>query len=201
VDSHTLLSHLAEAWAYITLGASGIITEEAAPIIGGFAAHEGHLGLVRVILACSIGTWVAAIGLYALGRWRGKWVRRRFPRAGRYMTRLIVFVRRSPWKATFAVRYAFGIRIVFPVACGAARLRLPVFLTGTAVACASWSAIFALVGWGFGETALLILGHIRRYEDVIAALLVAGVVLVFVILIRRRREAALGRAQPSPSED
>src|SRR5688572_33103253 len=91
VESHTLLSHLAEAWAYITLGASGIITEEAAPIIGGFAAHEGHLGLVRVILACTIGTWGAAIALYVLGRWRGKWVRRRFPRAGRYMTRLIVF--------------------------------------------------------------------------------------------------------------
>lgn len=183
----SLLSHLAEAWAYITLGASGIITEEAAPIIGGFAAHEGHLGIKRVILACSVGTWVAAILLYALGRWRGKWVRRRFPRAGRYMTRLIVFVRRSPWKATFAVRWAFGIRIVFPVACGAARLRLPVFLTGSAIACVTWSAFFALVGWMFGETAVLVLGHMRRYEDVIAASIVLGVILVFVVMVRRHR--------------
>jgi membrane protein DedA with SNARE-associated domain len=188
---HTLLSHLAEAWAYITLGASGIITEEAAPIVGGFAAHEGHLGLKRVILACSLGTWLAAVALYALGRWRGKWVRRRFPKAGRYMTRLIVFVRRSPWKATFAVRYAFGIRIVFPVACGAARLRLPVFLTGSAIACVTWSTIFALVGWGFGETAILILGQIRKYEDIIAALLVAGVILIFVMIVRRRRAERL----------
>jgi membrane protein DedA with SNARE-associated domain len=195
VDSHTLLSHLAEAWAYITLGASGIITEEAAPIVGGFAAHEGHLGLIRVMLACSIGTWVAAVALYALGRWRGKWVRRRFPRAGRYMTRLIVFVRRSPWKATFAVRFAFGIRIVFPVACGAARLRLPVFLTGSAIACALWSTIFTLIGWLFGETALLVIGHIRRYEDVIAGVLVAGVVLIFVVVIRKRRAAALANVK------
>jgi len=195
VDSHTLLSHLAEAWAYITLGASGIITEEAAPIVGGFAAHEGHLGLIRVMLACSIGTWVAAVTLYALGRWRGKWVRRRFPRAGRYMTRLIVFVRRSPWKATFAVRFAFGIRIVFPVACGAARLRLPIFLTGSAIACALWSTIFTLIGWLFGETALLVIGHIRRYEDVIAGVLVAGVVLVFVVVIRKRRAAALANVK------
>jgi len=193
MESHTLLSHLAEAWAYVTLGASGIITEEAAPIVGGFAAHEGHLGLKRVILACSLGTWLAAVALYALGRWRGKWVRRRFPRAGRYMTRLIVFVRRSPWRATFAVRYAFGIRIVFPVACGAARLRLPIFLTGTAIACVTWSTIFSLVGWLFGETALLILGHIRKYEDVIAGLLVAGVILVFIVVVRRRQVARLAR--------
>ena len=197
MEANSLLSHLAEAWAYITLGASGIITEEAAPIVGGFAAHEGHLGLKRVILACSLGTWGAAILLYVLGRWGGKWIRRRFPRAGRYMTRLIVFVRRSPWKATFAVRYAFGIRIVFPIACGAARLRLPVFLTGTAIACVTWSTIFALVGWGFGQTALLALGHIRRYEDVIAGLLVVSVVVVFFVVVRRRRAARLAMENAS----
>ena len=118
VESHTLLSHLAEVWAYVTLAASGIITEEAAPIVGGFAAHEGHLGITRVILACALGTWSAGVGLYALGRWRGKWVRKRFKRAGRYVTRLIVFVRRRPWRSAFAVRFAFGARIVLPIACG-----------------------------------------------------------------------------------
>jgi membrane protein DedA with SNARE-associated domain len=191
VESHTLLSHLAEAWAYVTLAASGIVTEEAAPIVGGFAAHEGHLGITRVILACALGTWSAGVGLYALGRWRGKWVRKRFKRAGRYVTRLIVFVRRRPWRSAFAVRFAFGARIVLPIACGAARLRLPVFLIGTAIASIVWSALFAFVGWLFGETALLVLGHIRRYEDFIAAFLIAGVVLVFVVLIRRRHAPTL----------
>jgi len=191
VESHTLLSRLAEAWAYVTLGASSIVTEEAAPIVGGFAAHEGHLGLVRVMIACALGAWVAAILLYALGRWRGKWVRKRFRGAGRYVTRMLVFVRRSPWRSTFAVRFAFGARIVVPIACGAARLRLPIFLVGTAIASVVWSVVFTLAGWLFGETALLILGHIRRYEDIVAGLLVAGVVLVFVVVIRRRQGATI----------
>jgi membrane protein DedA with SNARE-associated domain len=206
VESHTLLSHLAEAWAYISLGASGIITEEAAPIVGGFAAHEGHLGFIRVVLACAIGTWAAAVGLYALGRWRGKWVRRRFRRAGRYVTRLLVFVRRSPWRSVLAVRFGFGLRIVMPIACGAARMRIPIFLVGTAAASLIWAALFTTVGWLFGETALLVLGHIRRYDDMIAGLLIVGVVLVFVVLVRRRRNSALlaGTEQtpttPRPSE-
>jgi membrane protein DedA with SNARE-associated domain len=191
VESHTLLSHLAEAWAYISLGASGILTEEAAPIVGGFAAHEGHLGIIRVVLACAIGTWAAACGLYALGRWRSKWVRQRFRKVGRYVTRLLVFVRRSPWRSVFAVRFAFGLRIVMPIACGAARMRLPIFLIGTAAASLIWSTLFALVGWLFGETALLVLGHIRRYDDMIAGLLIIGVGLVFFVLIRRRRTSAL----------
>jgi membrane protein DedA with SNARE-associated domain len=191
VESHTLLSHLAEFWAYVTLGASGIVTEEAAPLVGGFAAHEGHLGFVRVVLACAIGVWAAGVGLYALGRWRGKWVRKRFRRVGRYVTRLLVFVRRRPWRSTFAVRFAFGARIVLPIACGAARLRLPVFLIGTAIASVVWAVLFATLGWLFGETALLVIGHIRRYEDVFAGLLVAGVVLVSVILIKRHRPPPL----------
>ena len=187
MESHTLLSHLAEAWAYVTLGASGIITEEAAPIVGGFAAHEGHLGFFRVVLACAVGTWGAGVGLYALGRWRGKWVRTRFRKIGRYVTRLLVIVRRSPWRSSFAVRFAFGARVVLPIACGAARLRLPVFLIGSAIASIIWATAFAMVGWLFGDAAILVLGHIRRYEDVIAGLLVVGVVLVFVVLVRRRQ--------------
>jgi membrane protein DedA with SNARE-associated domain len=191
VESHTLLSHLAEAWAYVTLGASGIITEEAAPIVGGFAAHEGHLGFKRVALACALGTWAAGVALYALGRWRSRWVRKRFRKVGRYVTRLLVFVRRSPWRSAFAARFAFGARIVLPIACGAARLRLPIFLIGSAIASVVWAAIFTSVGWLFGETAILVLGHIRRYEDLIAGLLVVGVILVFVVVIRKRRVALL----------
>jgi len=191
VESHTLLSHLAEAWAYVTLGASGIITEEAAPIVGGFAAHEGHLGFFRVVLACALGTWGAGVGLYAVGRWRSRWVRKRFRKVGRYVTRMLVFVRRSPWRSAFAARFAFGARIVLPIACGAARLRLPIFLIGSAIASVIWATIFTVVGWLFGETALLVLGHIRRYEDLIAGLLIAAVVLVFVVIIRKRKKPGL----------
>ena len=191
MGSHTLLSHLAEAWAYVTLGASGIITEEAAPLVGGFAAHEHHLGFVRVVLACAIGVWAAGVGLYALGRWRGKWVRRRFRKMGRYVTRLLVFVRRRPWRSAFAVRFAFGARIVLPIACGAARLRIPIFLIGSAIASLVWSAVFVTLGWLFGETALLVLGHIRRYEDELTGLLIAAVVIVAVIMYQRHRPPPL----------
>ena len=201
MESHTLLSHLAEAWAYVTLGASGIITEEAAPIVGGFAAHEGHLGFFRVVLACSLGTWGAGVGLYAVGRWRSKWVRKRFRRVGRYVTRLLVFVRRSPWRSAFAVRFAFGARIVLPIACGAARLRLPIFLVGSAIAAVIWATAFTIIGWLFGDAALLVLGHIRRYEDVIAGLLVAGVVLVFVMIIRKKQTTRLIEPKPEARTD
>ena len=118
-------------------------------------------------------------------------MRKRFRRMGRYVTRLIVFVRRRPWRSTFAVRFAFGARIVLPIACGAARLRIPVFLIGSAIASLVWAVLFATLGWLFGETALRVIGHIRRYEDAIAALLVAGVILIAMILYKRHQPPPL----------
>ena len=187
MESHTLLSHLAEAWAYVTLGASGIITEEAAPIVGGFAAHEGHLGSCASCSPARSAPGVPASVLYALGRWRSKWVRKRFRTVGRYVTRLLVFVRRSPWRSTFAVRFAFG-----SPNSAADRLRCstpthPRLSHRNRIASIIWSTLFALVGWLFGETALLVLGHIRRYDDYFAAFLVAAVVVVTVLLIQRRK--------------
>ena len=184
--SETILSHLADAWAYVTLGASGIVTEEVAPLVGGFAAHQGHLGLKRVVLACAIGTWVATALLYALGRWNAAWVRRRWHRADGYMQRALDVVRRRPWQSSLAVRFAFGARLVLPVACGTAHVPVAIYLIGSGISSLVWSVLFVLIGWAFGESAMLALGQIRRYEDEIAAGLVAVVALMFAIATWRR---------------
>ena len=69
------LSQLSEGWAYITLGISSILTEELAPLLGGFAAELGHLDFTSVVLSCAAGVFVLSAVLYAVGRWRAAWVR------------------------------------------------------------------------------------------------------------------------------
>ena len=78
---------------------------------------------------------------------------------------------------------------MLPIACGvAANSGCLSTSVGTAVASLIWAALFATVGWLFGETALLILGHIRRYEDEIA------------MLIGHRRGARVRRDHPAPPD-
>src|SRR5256885_14329240 len=81
------LTPLQQIWAYVTLGASSIVTEELAPLVGGLAASQGELGLKRVMIAIAFGSWAATAVLYVLGWWRGRWVRRRWASGGRYMKR------------------------------------------------------------------------------------------------------------------
>lgn len=175
-------------WAYITLAATGIVTEEATPLIGGLAAHERYLRLSLVVLWIAGGTWAADLGLYYVGRWRGHWARQRWPHLRTWMIRMFKIVRRHPWRASVGVRWAFGLRLTLPIACGAARVPQLVYFIGSAISCATWSIAFTLLGWGFGRTTLIVLGHVRRYENYLVALIVVVLVVAFWILRKRHVE-------------
>ena len=86
-------------------------------------------------------------------------------------------------------RVAFGARIALPLACGAAHVHAGVFAAGTAIGALVWSAAFVTLGWFFGESAVLVLGSVRKYENVLLAVLVAAGIAVFFVVRRRQRQA------------
>ncbi|HEX3865099.1 MAG TPA: VTT domain-containing protein [Gemmatimonadaceae bacterium] len=173
-------------WAYITLGVTGIVTEEATPLIGGLAAHDHRLRLSAVGIWVSGGTWVADIGLYYVGRWRGHWARRRWPRLRSFMLRTLRVVRRHPWRASLAVRWGYGLRMMLPIACGAGRVPVVIYFVGSAISCATWAFTFTLLGWAFGRTTLLVVGHVRRYENFLVAAIILGLAIGFWWIRRRQ---------------
>lgn len=175
-------------WAYLTLGATGIITEEATPLIGGLAAHDRHLHLMAVMLWVAAGTWLADLGLYYIGRWRGNWARRRWPRLRAVILGAFKIVRRHPWRAALAVRWAYGLRLTLPIACGAARVPLWIYIIGSALSSITWSAVFTLLGWAFGRTTLLVVGHVRRYENYLVALIVLILAIAFWLMRKKHVE-------------
>jgi membrane protein DedA with SNARE-associated domain len=184
-------------WAYVTLGLSSILTEELSPIVGGVAASQRELGLLRVFLAIALGSWVATALLYALGWWRGRWVRQRFPRTRKPMVVMLRAVRRRPWRSALAVRWAFGARIILPIACGASHLRLPLYLVGSLLSSVVWSAVFVGIGYAFGDTAVGVLHVVRRYDQWIVVGFVFALALVWAVVQRRREAAPVDGSLPS----
>jgi membrane protein DedA with SNARE-associated domain len=172
-------------WAYISLGAMGSFWGEASPLIGGLAAFDRNLNLVWVINAVALGTWLGGLLFYWLGRSQSRWIRKRWPRLRPVIVRSIAIVRRHPWRTSLAVRFAYGLRIALPIACGIARMKLPVYLVGTAVSCMMWSLIFTVLGWALGRTTERLLGHVRELEALIGASLVLLMVVGFIVLRRR----------------
>ena len=177
VDTSAALPIIDRLWWYVSLAATTIVTEEATPLIGGLAAHDGHIRLSIAGFATSLGIWGYGLLLYWVGRWRGAWVRQRFPGTRPMMLRALKVVRRHPWRASLAVRFAYGLRLVLPMACGAARVPAIVYFIATAISSLVWGYLFTVLGWAFGEGMLLVVNHVRRYEWylVIAILIAVGI--------------------------
>jgi membrane protein DedA with SNARE-associated domain len=196
------MSFLERMWAYVTLGAMGIIWEEASPLIGGLAAHDRNLRLLSVILAVALGTWLAGLLLYLLGRWRGRWLRKRWPRFRKGILRSVAVVRRHPWRASLAVRFAYGLRLALPLACGVGRVPLLIYCLGSAASCVVWSLAFSMLGWALGRTTETLIGHVRDMEPVIGFGLIVLMVIGFVVSRRRRvGERTAKVLDPEASQD
>ena len=179
---------LERLWKYAALGATSIVFEEANPILGGIAVRHGRAGLVGVIVAVAIGTWIASIALYSVGRWRIDWVRERWPDRRRLLTGALTIVRRHPWRSALAIRFAYGLRLPLPIACGAARLSLSQYVVASGISCWVWAATFGYLGFAAGGMALRVLDFAHRL-DVRLALLAAILMVVLFFMMRRRRIA------------
>jgi len=182
------MTFLERLGAYVTLGAMGFIWEEASPLIGGVAAFDRHLAIVPVILAVALGTWIVGAALYALGRWQGIGIRRRWPKLRPVVLQAAAIVRRHPWRASLFARFAYGLRVPLPIACGAARVPMWLFLSGSAISCVVWSAVFTGLGWWLGQTAEQVIGTLRRWVPLIGTLLVALMIVGYAF--SRRRQVA-----------
>lgn len=181
----TLLERL---WAYVTLGAMGSLWGEASPLLGGLAAHDRTLGLWPVIVAVAAGTWLGVLGFYALGRSRGKWVRTRWPKARPLILRSVALVRRHPWRAAIASRFAYGVRIALPIACGVGRVPFLVYAIGTAISSIAWSIVFTVLGWSMGRATQAFLGQVREFESAVGIVVLLLVLVAYLVLHRRHVE-------------
>lgn len=180
------MSFAERLWKYVALGATSIVFEEANPILGGLAARHGRAGVIGVIVAVAVGTWAASLALYFVGRWRIDWVRRRWPDRRRLLAGALTIVRRHPWRASLAVRFAYGLRLPLPIACGAARLPLSLYALATGISCWVWSIAFAYLGFAAGGAALAALTFTQRLDVRLALLALVLCVALFFIARRRR---------------
>jgi membrane protein DedA with SNARE-associated domain len=179
---------LERLWKYTALGATSIVFEEANPILGGIAVRHGRAGLFGVIVAVALGTWIASLALYFVGLWRIDWVRARFPDKRRLLTGALTIVRRHPWRSSLAIRFAYGLRLPLPIACGAARLPFSLYFIASGISCWLWAIAFGSLGFAAGGAALRLLAFVTRL-DVRLGLLAVILMVVLFFLMRRRRIA------------
>ncbi|MGO2931415.1 DedA family protein [Microbacterium sp.] len=165
--------------------------------LAGFAAAQGTLGLIEVLIWTTIGSVVGALALYGVGAWLGR--RRMYAIAQRMPLIKVEDVERTEaWfdrhgsKAVFFGRMIPIFRSLISIPAGIERMPLMRFTLLTLAGSAIWNTIFVLAGFYLGANWHIVEEYAGIFQKVVIAVVVIAVVAWIVLRIRqvRRNRAA-----------
>lgn len=183
-----------EKYGYLAVFVGALIEGETAFVLAGYAASRGYLDLFPTFLTAVAGGMAADSTYYFIGRFTGRRLIRAFPSLRKPRARAVLLLRRWGRATAFLTRFAYGLRIVLSVSMGAARLRLPIYLTFNLLGSLLFAAVYIALGYLFGETVGGLIRRVRPYEEWIL-----GGVLVLGAAVWAAREWKI--FHPKPEED
>lgn len=164
-----------EKYGYLAVFVGALIEGEMAFVLAGYAASRGYLELFPTYLTAVAGGMAADSMYYFIGRFTGRRMIRAFPSLRKPRARAVLLLRRWGRATAFLTRFAYGLRIVLSVSMGAARLRLPVYLTFNLLGSLCFAVVYIALGYLFGETVSGLIQRVRPYEEwILGGVLVTG---------------------------
>jgi membrane protein DedA with SNARE-associated domain len=161
------------------------------PFAGFLVYSEGHMSLVGVILAGSIGCTVGSIAAYVVGYYAGRPLILRY---GRYiLLREKHLVSAEKWfakygdKATFIARLLPVIRTVISLPAGIAKMNFKKFVLYSFVGSVPWTAMLAAIGYWLGANWREI-SAVFRELDIVVILAGIAIIVWYVLRVRRKRD-------------
>ena len=169
-----------------------VLPGETAAILGGVAAHRGHVAFVAVLAVVVVAAIVGDSVGYEVGRLIGPRVlasRLLERRRERIVQAQDFLARRGGW-AVLLGRWVAFFRAVMPALAGVARMPYRTFLPFNAAGGIVWGAVVVTAGYLAGASYAAVEKALGRD----AALVVLAVVLVGLLVWHLRKRFANGRA-------
>lgn len=164
--------------------------------LAGFAAAQGTLGLLEVLIWTTLGSLVGALALYGIGAWLGR--RRVYAIAQRMplikvedVERTEAWFERHGSKAVFFGRMIPIFRSLISIPAGIERMPLPRFILLTTAGSAIWNTIFVLAGFYLGANWHIVEDYAGIFQKVVIAVVAVAVVTWIVMRVRQVRRNRL----------
>lgn len=164
-----------------------VLEGESMLLVAGYAAHRGYLDFPAVVGVAWLGAVTGDQVWFWLGRRHGPWLLAHRPALAARIGGALSLIARHPAKVALAMRFAWGLRTVLPVAAGMSGVSTGRFLLLNLLSAALWAPLVASLGWSFGDLITRHAARLHQYEHWLAGVLVA--VALVVHWLRRRRSA------------
>ncbi|ADK85374.1 SNARE associated Golgi protein-related protein [Desulfarculus baarsii DSM 2075] len=196
MDSH-FIEQVVSSYGYLALFVGTFLEGETFFLLGGIAARKDLLNPFYVAMAAMAGGFVGDQFFFFLGRWRGDKVIGMSRRLERKAVEARVLVRRHAVALILMSRFLYGLRMVIPLACGAAHITPWRFVALNFISALLWTLTFGGLGYFFGGWLSDNIGAFKNMQVIVAVL--AGVLLACLLAGRliKKTLAASGDEQGS----
>jgi membrane protein DedA with SNARE-associated domain len=176
------------------------IPSEVTMLFGGALAAgaipDGHLNIVLVILAGTLGNVAGSYLAWAVGRYAGqaalhRWGRRLWLRDEDIAKAHRWFTRHGPASVFFG-RLLPVIRTFISLPAGFADMAPARFGLYTFAGCLPWTAALALAGYAIGANWQKVADGFKGPTYIIAAIVVVACAVAVIVFVRRRRTSKIG---------
>lgn len=174
------------------------IPSEVILTFGGFMTTYSDLTVTGVILAATLGSVLGAVILYGIGylmnvdvleRWIDKYGR--FLRLKREdLRRADRWFDRYGYWTVFFCRMIPLIRSLISIPAGMSQMKFGLFLVFTTLGTLIWNIALVLVGAAVGGSWETIVMYMDIYSNIVYAVIGVSVLVLFYLVIRRRKNAA-----------
>jgi membrane protein DedA with SNARE-associated domain len=179
-------------FGYPALFLGSFLEGESFLIAAGFLAKRGYLNLNLIIIVAMAGAYLGDITLYFLGRKQGEKVISKFPQVGIYYPKAKkLFDKYGVW-AIFITRYLYGLRFASAAFFGLMKMRVRDYLFLAFTSCLVWSMLIGNLGYMFGASLEVVIGHVKHYEKIIVGTIIILGIAIWLIrrFIYKRKMAA-----------
>ncbi|MGD8829672.1 MAG: DedA family protein [Pseudomonadales bacterium] len=192
------MDDLIQRYGYLAILLGAVLEGETVVLLGGFAAHQGHLNVLATIAAAFIGTLIADQFFFYLGRLKGQDYLTRRPAWQAKIGRVFRFIDSHQNLLMLGYRFMYGFRSLTPFALGLANIPRLRFLLFNLASALFWSIAVVMAGYLSGSLLNRWLEDLKGHErEIILGGLSATLMiwLAHLAVTRWRRRARKGSVQ------
>ena len=187
------LEEIISKWGYIGVFLGTFLEGEVTMVVSGFLASQDVMDIRMVLLVGGMGGFLGDQFFFLLGRLSNTLnLLQRLNRSVRYRKARRIVRRYGSYIALFS-RYLVGMRMALSFTLGVMRMPFRQFTLLNFISAVLWAITVGFMGYLMGTVALKVLGHVKKYEELLILLTVVIVAVSFCIklLIKRWEEAKL----------
>jgi membrane protein DedA with SNARE-associated domain len=176
-----VLGHLIATYGYLAVFVGTLFEGETILLLGGFAAHRGHLRLPIVMLVAFAGSLLGDQTMFWIGHRYGQRLVTRWPSLERRIERVRPLIDRFGNVVALFFRFLYGLRNITPVAMAVFGFAPKRFVLLNGIGAAVWAVAVGAIGYLLGEAAERALPRAHHYQTMALVAILCALAAFWIV--------------------